>query len=155
MRYRPWLPLTAAAIVGLALTGCSAGGSARAGAEDTAARFLQAVADGDGSRACALLVRDARDAVETATRTSCERGVLRLGLTDERVSTGGDADADAGNGHGHGTGTGSARVYGRAAIIEDGPDTVFLARSGDTWLVRAAGCSPRTDAPFTCALDGS
>ena len=157
MRYRTSLPLVTAAVACLALTGCSAGGSARAGAEDTAARFLQAVADGDGSRACALLVRDARDAVETATRTSCERGVLRLGLTDERASTSGDADADAdaGNGHGTGTGTGTARIYGRAAIIEDGADTVFLARSGDTWLVRAAGCSPRTDAPFTCALDGS
>jgi len=122
-----------------ALAGCSAGGATRAGAEETAERFSRAVADRDGSTACGLLVRDARDAVETATRTSCERGVLRLGLTDTGASAG----------------TGTARVYGRAAIIEDGPDTVFLARSGGTWLVRAAGCAPRTDAPFTCALDGS
>lgn len=144
MRYRRRVLLTTTAIACLALAGCSAGGSARAGAEETAAHFARAIADDDGARACGLLVRDAREAVETTTRARCEIGVLRLGLDDRQRSTGGST-----------SGTISARVYGRAAIVEQARDTVFLARSGDTWLVRAAGCTPVEDAPYDCTLDGS
>ena len=144
MRYRRRVLLTTTAIACLALAGCSAGGSARAGAEETAAHFARAIADDDGARACALLVRDAREAVETTTRARCEIGVLRLGLDDRQRSTGGST-----------SGTISARVYGRAAVVEQARDTVFLARSGDTWLVRAAGCTPVEDAPYDCTLDGS
>ena len=144
MRYRRRLLLTTTAIACLALAGCSAGGSARAGAEATAAHFARAIADGDGARACVLLVPDAREAVETTTRAGCAEGVLRLGLGDRQRSTSGSTG-----------GTTSARVYGRAAIVEQARDTLFLARSGDTWLVRAAGCTPVDDAPYDCTLDGS
>ena len=147
MRYRRRVLLTTTAIACLALAGCSAGGSARAGAEETAAHFARSIADGDGARACGLLVRDAREAVETTTRARCEVGVLRLGLDDRQRSTGGSTSSTSG--------TISARVYGRAAIVEQARDTVFLARSGDTWLVRAAGCTPVEDAPYDCTLDGS
>lgn len=150
MRYRRRVLLTTTAIACLALAGCSAGGSARAGAEETAAHFARAIADDDGARACALLVRDAREAVETTTRARCEVGVLRLGLDDRQRSTGGSTSGTSGT-----SGTISARVYGRAAIVEQARDTVFLARSGDTWLVRAAGCTPVEDAPYDCTLDGS
>lgn len=136
MQYRRRITWVATAVALLALTGCSAGGSTRSSAETTATRFSQAIADGDGAGACALLVRDGRQAVEDRTRTSCERGVLRLDLPRQ---------ADAA----------SARVYGRAAIVDDGHATLFLARSGDTWLVRAAGCTPEKDAPYDCTLDGS
>lgn len=141
MRSRRSVFLTTTAIACLALAGCSAGGSARAGAEATAEHFARAIADGDGTRACSLLVPDAREAVETTTRAGCDDGVLRLGLGDRQRSTSG--------------GTTSAKVYGRAAIVEEPHDTVFLARSGGTWLVRAAGCTPQQDAPYDCTLDGS
>jgi hypothetical protein len=142
MQYRRRITWVATTVALLALTGCSAGGSTRSSAETTATRFSQAIADGDGAGACALLVRDARQAVEDRTRTSCERGVLRLDLP--RPAAPASASASA-----------SARVYGRAAIVDDGRDILFLARSGDTWLVRAAGCTPEKDAPYDCTLDGS
>jgi hypothetical protein len=31
---------------------------------------------------------------------------------------------------------------------------VFLAMSGDTWRITGAGCTPRTDRPYDCVLDG-
>jgi hypothetical protein len=126
----------AIALLALVLAGCSAGGATKTGAEDVADAFLRAVARHDGSAACDLLTRDARNAVATTTRRSCASGVTRLDLPP--------TDADA-----------RAQVFGRAAVIEAHGDTVFLARSGSAWLVRAAGCTPRTDAPFDCTIDGS
>ncbi|WIB26871.1 hypothetical protein [Curtobacterium sp. MCSS17_015] len=136
---RPATVVTFAGVVSalLTLTGCSAGGSTRAAAADAAADFTGALAARHGDAACALLVPDARDAVTSETDQDCAVGVLGLGLP---------TDVD----------TGSTEVHGRAAIVRgDGDGTLFLARSGSTWLVRAAGCTPVPDAPFDCALDGS
>ena len=127
-----------ASIVLVVLAGCSAGGSARAGAETTAEQFAQAVSAGHGAGACALLTRDAREDVETASGVACATGIGRLRLAVPSA----DAPDDA-------------RVYGRAAVVGRDGAALFLARSGSTWLVRAAGCAPRTDAPYDCTVDGS
>ncbi|PZF54117.1 hypothetical protein DEJ23_13330 [Curtobacterium sp. MCSS17_008] len=119
----------------LALTGCSAGGSTRVDAMATADRFLRDVAHGDGRAACALLVPDAREDVEDRTGRSCADGVTALDLPTPE--------------------DGRTQVYGRAAIVESDRHAVFLARSGDSWLVRAAGCRPVPDAPYECTVDGS
>ncbi len=120
------------------LTGCSAGGSARADAEATAERFAQAVSAGRGATACALLTRDAREDVETASGVGCATGISRLRLAVPPADAPGDT-----------------LVYGRAAMVDQGGPALFLARSGSTWLVRAAACTPRTDAPYDCTVDGS
>lgn len=129
-----------AVIVLIVVAGCSAGGSARAGAEATAEQFAQAVSAGQGAGACALLTRDAREDVETASGVACATGIGRLRLRLAVPSA--DAPDDA-------------RVYGRAAMVGRDGAALFLARSGSTWLVRAAGCAPRTDAPYDCTVDGS
>jgi len=130
--------LGTAVVVVAVLAGCSAGGSARAGAEATTDRFAQAVSAGDGARACALLTPDARDAVETASGVECATGIGRLRLAVPSAVAPGDT-----------------QVYGRAAMVDRDGSALFLARSGSTWLVRAAGCTPRTDAPYDCTVDGS
>ena len=122
-------------MLALALTGCSAGGSTRVDAGATADRFLRDVEHGDGRAACALLVPNARTDVEDRTDKPCPAGVTTLDLP---------APED-----------GRTRVYGRAAIVEADRHAVFLARSGDSWLVRAAGCRPVPDAPYECVVDGS
>jgi hypothetical protein len=125
----------ATAVLVLALTGCSAGGGTRVDATATADRFLRDVEHGDGRAACALLVPDARQDVEDRTGSPCADGLTTLDLP---------APQD-----------GRTRVYGRAAIVEADGHTVFLARSGDTWRVRAAGCTPVPGAPYECTVDGS
>jgi hypothetical protein len=127
--------VVATAAVVLALTGCSAGGSIRVDATATADRFLRDVEHGDGRAACGLLVPAARQDVEDRTGRSCADGLTTLDLP---------APED-----------GRTRVYGRAAIVEADGHAVFLARSGDSWRVRAAGCSPMPDAPYECTVDGS
>lgn len=125
----------AAAVLVLALTGCSAGGSTRVDAMATADRFLRDVRHGDGRAACALLVPDARTYVEDRTGSPCAEGVTTLDLPTPE--------------------DGRTQVYGRAAIVESDHHAVFLARSGDSWLVRAAGCRSVPDAPYECTVDGS
>lgn len=132
--------LTASALLAVTivapLTGCSAGGSTRAAAVDAASDFAAAIADDRGADACALLVPDARQAVTDQTHRDCADGVLDLHLLSTVRTT-------------------STEVHGRAAIVHGDGDALFLARSGSSWLVRAAGCTPVPDAPFDCVLDGS
>ncbi|NII40996.1 hypothetical protein E9228_001632 [Curtobacterium flaccumfaciens] len=138
MHHRPTRTRTALLAVALvaSLAGCSAGGSTRTAAVDAASDFAAAIADHGGAEACALLVPDARQAVTDETHRDCADGVLDLDLpTTVR--------------------TASTEVYGRAAFVRGDGDALFLARSGSTWLVRAAGCTPVPDAPFDCVLDGS
>ena len=125
-----------AALLMASLTGCSAGGDTRAAAVDAASDFVTALDDQRGADACALLVPDARQAVTDQTHRDCADGVLELDLP--RVVR-----------------TASTEVHGRAALVHGEGDAVFLARSGSSWLVRAAGCTPVADAPFECVLDGS
>ncbi|PZE35775.1 hypothetical protein [Curtobacterium sp. MCPF17_031] len=127
----------------LTLSACSAGGSTRVSAADAAVDFTSALADHRGDRACRLLVPDARDAVESETHRDCAGGVLELDLP-----TRGAAHTEV---------VTQTEVSGRAAIVRGDGDgsALFLARSGSSWLVRAAGCTAVADAPFDCVLDGS
>jgi len=127
-----------AALVLVVVTGCSAGGSARTGAETTAEQFARAVSVGHGAGACALLTRDAREDVETVSGVACATGIGRLRLAVPSAVAPDDT-----------------RVHGRAAMVDRDGSALFLARSGSTWLVRAAGCTPETDAPYDCTVDGS
>ena len=44
-------------------------------------------------------------------------------------------------------------VAGRQAQVVTATDTVFLALSGDAWVVTAAGCTPRDDRPYDCEVE--
>ena len=44
-------------------------------------------------------------------------------------------------------------VAGRQAQVVTADDTLFLAVSGDAWVVTAAGCTPREDRPYDCEVE--
>lgn len=130
----------AAAVLAL-VSACSAAPHASA-AEDAATALVEAVAAGDGAAACALLAPSAVEALETERSSACEEAVLEPEVVEDL------ADADAAE-------VSRSRAYGRQAQVRLEGDTVFLTLSGTSWLVTAAGCTPRTDQPYECSIEGS
>jgi hypothetical protein len=129
-RIPPWASVAAAAV--LMLTGCSQGMASPAGvAED----FAAALDENDFGGACELLTPAAVSELESTTGQPCDTALESL-----EVPAGGAVV--------------SVEAWGRAAIAEMEQDTLFLARTGESWAVRAAGCTPAPDAPFDCAVTG-
>lgn len=128
--------LACGALLLLTSAACSVSGPHAGEASAVVAAFTTAVVGGDGSRACALLAPATVEALEGDAGTGCPDAVLALGLP---------TDASAAD----------ARAYGRQAQVKTASDVVFLVRSGDTWLITAAGCTPREDRPYDCSLERS
>ena len=120
--------------LGLSLSGC--GGSQDTAVADQAERFHRAVADGDGSAACALLAPVTRSELEQSTGKECAVAILE--------------EAPAARSEG-----GDVQVFGTMAQVRGDGDTVFLTRMPDGWRVLAAGCAPRAKAPYECAVKGA
>jgi hypothetical protein len=112
----------------LAATGCAPAGDE---AEDAARRFLQAAADGDGQAACDDLAPRTAEQIDAP----CAEGILGEALTAPSARA-------------------TSRVYGQSALVEFDGDAVFLAVFDDGWRVVAAGCTPRGDQPYDCAIQG-
>ncbi|GAA4957635.1 hypothetical protein [Actinoplanes utahensis] len=100
-------------------------------AEDTARRFLQAVADGDGQAACRALAPRTAEEIDAP----CAESILgeSLAAPSPRATT---------------------EVYGQRALVTFDGDAVFLAVFPDGWRVVAAGCTPRGEQPYDCAVQG-
>jgi hypothetical protein len=124
--------VTAAVLAALLLSGCSQGAASPAG---TAEDFEAALGGGDFATACELLTPAARAEVEDTSGQPCEDALPTLELP------GGGAVVHV-------------EAWGRAAIAELEQDTLFLARTGEAWAVRAAGCTPVQDAPYDCTVTG-
>lgn len=125
------------AIAGLAaaaLAGCGGPAGGSAGAGDAAARFAVAVSAGDGDTACALLTPRARESVTGATDEVCADVITSLDESGSEAA--------------------GVQVWGDAARVEVGGDTLFLLHSAEGWLVDAAGCEPTSDGPYNCAVEG-
>lgn len=120
----------------LAVGGCGAVAGREDVAADTARRFLAAVDEGDGSTACALLAPDTVSRLEESSAEPCDQAV-----TEEDLPEPGAVE--------------SAQVYGQWAQVVLSGDTVFLAEFRDGWRVVAAGCRPRGERPYDCAVEGS
>jgi hypothetical protein len=132
LRRRPGAGAAIGALAAVLLSGCSQGTASPTGvAED----FSEALSGGDFAGACELLTPAAVSELESSSGQPCDAALESLG-----VPAGGAV----------------VRVesWGRAAITEMEEDTVFLARTGETWAVRAAGCTPVTDAPYDCIVTG-
>ncbi|MGK5558393.1 hypothetical protein ACSNOI_43010 [Actinomadura kijaniata] len=119
----------ASVLVATVLAGCAQRQGGRAAA--AAAAVLEAAQRGDGARACAGLVPDAAESLETDGR-SCAEEIVTLGLRSGPTDGG--------------------EVWGDAARVRVGTDTVFLFRWGDGWRVAAAGCRPRAGRPYECRV---
>lgn len=114
-----------------------AGCGAPAGTDEVtraATDWLAAARASDSARLCALLTPAAVDSVVTGDET-CEQAVGDLDLP-------GDGPV------------GSVQVWSDEAQVKAGTDTLFLVRLGGGWRVDGAGCRPRPDRPYDCAVAG-
>jgi hypothetical protein len=131
--------VTVVAIAGIAawlgMAGCGSVSDREASAAGVADRFLAAVADGDGAAACGVLTPDAVAGIEQDSGERCADAVLAEDLPDPRPST-------------------DTAVYGQWARVRLGDEAVFLAMFPGGWRVAAAGCRPRGERPYDCAVDG-
>jgi hypothetical protein len=120
-------------VCALSLVGCGQGpGSSSAAA--TVQSFFDALAAEDAEAACAWLAPETVSTLEDAAEQPCTEA-----LPDEGVEP---APLDR------------VSVYGQSAFVETQADTaVFLGRFPDGWRVTAAGCEPRSDLPYDCAVE--
>jgi ketosteroid isomerase-like protein len=119
----------------LLLAGCADSEPRRDAVANTATRLLNAVRDGDGAAACAVLAPGSVTELQRSAGTSCPEAVLAAQLPIpgpvQRVD-----------------------VYGQwARVVRDG-DTEFLAVFPGGWRVVAAGCRSRGERPYECAVQG-
>jgi hypothetical protein len=120
--------------VALALVGCGRGDDERATSVVTE-RFLRAVEQHDGARACTQLSEGAAEALEHDEGKSCAKAAPQLDVSPSRVTR--------------------AEVYGTGAKVDlaDG-DSAFLELTPRGWRLSAAGCRPEPDdRPFTCEVE--
>lgn len=128
------------ALVVVAAAACSSPAQVRDEVADVAQEFYAAVDAGDGDAACALLAPAVVEAVEDEEGEACAEAL-----------TSGDLGAELGSRTPAGDMT--VRRAGGQAQARTPQDTVFLAASGDTWVVTAAACDPRPPRPYDCALE--
>ena len=113
------------------LAGC--GGSQDAAVAEASTSLLEAVDQGDGEAACALLAPAVRTEIQDTTGKPCERAIL-----DEPV--------------GAASGPAQVEVFDTAAQAVVGSETVFLSRFDGRWLVIAAACTAVPDQPYDCSI---
>lgn len=116
-------------------TGCGAPGERTQGASAAATGFTDALRQGNGPRACALLAPNTFEELEQSEQTSCARAVIR-----ERLPAGDTVR--------------KVDVYGDQARVVVTDDTLFLSRFPSGWKVTAAGCTPRPEQPYDCRVKG-
>jgi len=138
-RFRPGRPpavrLGGAAGMLLLAAGCAGLNPGSGEAAATAQQFHQLLDAGKAGAACRLLAPGTTEEVESDDPGSCAAKLSRLGLSPA-------------------AGVLESRAYGREAQVRLEGDTVFLTRSGDRWVVTAAGCTARNERPYLCEVKG-
>jgi hypothetical protein len=130
-RVLPWALAAVAAAGGLAA--CTAG-TEQSQVRQVAVEFVTAVQDGRGQHACDLLTPDAEKSVTGATEFACAAAVVNIDESGSDVHR--------------------IQVWGDAAQVKVGSDTVFLQRLPAGWQVRAAGCQFQPGAAYDCDVEG-
>src|SRR3954471_6255731 len=128
-------PLILSCAVVLGLAGCG-----RADDQQTVSgvteRFLRAVSDGDGARACAQLSDGAREALEHDESKSCREAAPDIDEVEPSAVT-------------------RAQVFATSAKVDlaDG-HSAFLELTRRGWRIAAAGCrAAGGDAPYECEVE--
>jgi hypothetical protein len=128
-------------VVAATVSACASRPGAAA-AETTVHDFHAAIAARDGEAACRLLAPHTREAVAADAEEPCADAILAgdvgPALAGSDPTTGSDV----------------VHVAGRQAQVVGPTDVVFLAVSGDGWVITAAGCTPRPDRPYDCVIEG-
>lgn len=142
-RRRVGTAVPAGALVGLAALGLAAcAGPGTADARAVVEELAAAVAGDDGAAACALILPDAADALAADEGEPCADVVTAPdGPLAALAAAGADLVVE------------DVHVAGRQAQVVTATDMVFLAVSGDGWVVTAAGCTPREDRPYDCEVE--
>jgi hypothetical protein len=125
--------IVAAATAVAGLSGCA--GPDTTGPERAATAFARAVAEADGEQACALLSPEVSATIADAAGEPCPLAVLQEDLPEPAPVR-------------------QARRYGHQALVTTGTDTVFLSEFADGWKIIGAGCEPRGEQPYDCAVSG-
>ncbi|MET7645917.1 hypothetical protein ABZS83_20255 [Streptomyces sp. NPDC005426] len=114
---------------------CACDGRASA-ARSAAAAFERAWEGHDAEAVCAALAPGTRSALESDEQAGCPKALGEIPLpVGGRPRT--------------------VNVHGRQARAVLASDTLFLSLFPGGWKVVAAGCTPRTDKPYTCVLRGA
>jgi hypothetical protein len=130
-----WAGLTALVLL---VPGC--GGTGESAAEAAARAFSTALESGDAAAACALLAPATRSELERSEGAPCRQALPALELAPiSRVAR--------------------LERYGRQAAVhlrgpDAQPDTWFLSRFDDRWLVVAAGCRAQGEVSASCDVTG-
>ena len=128
--------LTGAAV--LSLVGC--GGPDEGQVVAAARAFSSALQARDGTAACELLALSTREELERSQGQRCGQALAAQDLEPlVRI--------------------GRVERYGhQASVVVEArsgrPDTWFLTRFDDRWLVVAARCEPRPELPYACDVEG-
>ena len=100
-----------------------------------ASAFVGAIAKGDAKAACALLTPKTLRRMEALRPEGCPTALGTLRLPSSAVR--------------------EVEVWGDAAQVRTGGDTLFLREFEHGWRISGAGCTPRDDQPYDCVLEGS
>ncbi|MFD1212413.1 hypothetical protein ACFQ36_10230 [Arthrobacter sp. GCM10027362] len=127
--------LAGAAGVLLLAAGCAGLNPGSDEAAATARQFHRLLDAGDGAAACGLLAPGTMEEIENGSPGTCARKLSGLGLAKASKVL-------------------ASKAFGREAQVKLDGDTLFLTRSGDRWLVTAAGCTSRGERPYRCQVRG-
>jgi len=94
--------------------------------------FQQAVREGDVQAACDLISPEARQRLESGSQQSCPAVLAALHLPSDPSS--------------------SIEVWGDNAQLLLPSGALFLAKFRTGWKVTGAGCRPRAEQPYACAV---
>jgi hypothetical protein len=121
--------------LGAVLCLCTACGGNSDPVTDATTRFLDAVEQGDGEAACAMLAPPTEETL-TSDGTGCATALTDLNLP-----------ADGG--------VRSASVWSDRAQVRTDDDVLFLVELPDGWRVTAAGCTQQPDELYRCQLEAA
>jgi hypothetical protein len=128
------LRVTLVCALALSVSACGRSGD-RGQVSAVTQRFLQAVRDHDGARACALLSTQTAQQVAQQAGTSCRKAVVDLKVAPHAVTR--------------------VQVYITNAKVDlAGGESAFAELTTNGWRLSAVGCTPDggkpADRPYTC-----
>lgn len=124
------------AAVGLVALVAAAGcGSSTDAVDDVVLNFYEALAQGRGADACALLAPETVREVEQSAGQACEQAIV-----EEQIPQASELL--------------ESRRFGNQAQVRLESDVAFLAEFAAGWRLVAVGCTAREPLPYDCQVKG-